>query len=225
MRRRAWVWGLLLLVCAVAAVGGVVGLLLKQEPDFYTSPAVNARRPDDPQVASGVQTRLTDLKFDEVNKQPEWGVKLSQDELNAFFREDPAMNNLMEPLLGGLTAPRVAVEGDRVRFAARYGKGVWSTVVSVELRAWVVADEPNLFAVEVVSMRCGVLPVSKRLLMEKLNEFAPDNAASVNWFRNGDNPVAVFRWKPNDTRPSTLLQTITVADGHIGIAGRNLNPE
>ena len=38
----------------------------------------------------------------------------------------------------------------------------------------------------------------------------------------GENPVALFRWLPNQTRPSTLLQSVSVADGHLTVGGRNL---
>lgn len=219
--RRSWVWAILLLVVCLAAVAGGLGYLLKQEPAFYTRPEVASPHPDDPYRASDVQTRLSDLQKT-VFTEPEWGALFTQDDLNAFFREDPGMNNLVEPRLGGLTTPRVMIEGDRLFFAARYGRGFWSTIVSVELRAWLIADEPDLFAVEVMSFRGGALPLSKRLLMDKVTEFANDNYASITWFRNGANPVAVCRWLPNQSRPSTLLQTVEIGDGRIEIGGRNV---
>jgi hypothetical protein len=115
----------------------------------------------------------------------------------------------------------VEFSGDRIRFAARYGNGFWSTVVSVELRAWLVADEPNLFAVEVVSLRAGALPLPERLVMDRVTEFGADNHATVTWFRSNGRPVAVVRWLSNLSRPTTLLQTVSVADGAVSVGGRN----
>jgi hypothetical protein len=222
MRRRTWIRAVLLLVAVAATAVAVAAAVLKQEPGFYTDPAVVAARADDPYRASDVQTRLSDLKRN-VFADAEWSGTFTADDLNAFFREDPAMNNLVEPRLGGLTAPRVAVDGDRLRLAARYGCGFWSTVVSAELRAWVIADEPNLFAVEVLSFRAGGLPLAKRMFMERVNRFADENYLSVSWFRSDGNPVAVCRWLPNQSRPSTLLQTIAIGDGRVAVGGRNLS--
>lgn len=221
-RRRSWVWAVLLLVGFVAAVGGVLGLLMKQDPEFYTRAAVADRRPDDLRTASDTQTTLDELRT-KVFATPEWGATLSADHLNAFFREDPALNNLVEPRLGGLTAPRVAVDGDRLKLAARYGCGFWSTVVSVELRAWVIADEPNLFAVELVSHKAGALPLPTRWLMDALTAFVADKGIGVTWYRSAARPVAVCKWLPGQSRPNTLLQTIAFEDGAITVGGRNLS--
>lgn len=219
MRRRSWVWAILLFVAVVAAVGGVFVALLKQEPAFYTRAEVAAPRPDDPRRASDLQTRVSELQA-EVFTEEKWGMQFTQDDVNAFFRQDPANNNLVEPLLG-LTAPRVEFSGDRIRFAARSGSGFWSTVVSVELRAWLIADEPNLFAVEVVSLKAGAVPLPERLVMDRVTAFGADNKATVTWFRSNGRPVAVVRWLSNLSRPTTLLQTVSVADGSVSVGGRN----
>jgi hypothetical protein len=221
-RRRTWVWAVLLLLVCVGAVAAGLGALAKQEPEFYTRGGIATPEPDDPYRASDVQTRFSDLRKT-VFTEPEWGGTFTQDDLNAFFREDPAMNNLIEPRLGGLTAPRVLIEGDRVRFAARYGRGFWSSVVTIEMRAWVIAGEPNLFALELLSLKAGALPLTKQMLMDLFADlFTADNFATVTWFRNGNNQVAVCRWLPNQSRPSTLLQTLKISDGQIEIGGRNL---
>lgn len=222
MRRRSWFWALLLLVACVAVVAAGFGAVAKQEPEFYTRASIAAPQPDDPHRASEVQTRASELRKIVFNE-PEWGAVFTQDDLNAFFREDPGTNNLLESRLGGLTAPRVLIEGDRIRFAARYGSGFWSSVVSIELRAWVIADEPNTFALELVSLKSGALPLTKRWATDVFTDLLTDNNfASVTWFRHGDNPVAVCKWMPNQSRPSTLLQTISITDGRIEVGGRNL---
>lgn len=220
MRWRSWVSAILIFVAAVAAIGGVLVALLKQQPGFYTRAEVTAPREDDSRRASELQTRLSELQA-EVFAEESWGMQFTQDDVNAFFRQDPANNNLVEPLLG-LTAPRVEFGGDRIRFAARRGSGFWSTVVSVELRAWLIADEPNTVAVEVVSLKAGALPLPERLVMDRVTAFGADNRATVTWFRSNGRPVAVVRWLNNQARPTTLLQTVTVADGSVSVGGRNL---
>ncbi len=219
MRRRSWVWAILLFVAAVAAISGVLFTLLKQQPAFYTRAEVAAPRPNDAERASYLQTRLSELQA-EVFAEESWGMQFTQDDVNAFLRQDPANNNLVEPWLG-VTAPRVEFSGDRIRLAARTGSGLLSTVVSVELRAWLIADEPNTVAVEVVSLKAGALPLPERMVMDRVTAFGADNKATVTWFRSNGRPVAVVRWLSNLSRPTTLLQTVAVADGSVSVGGRN----
>jgi hypothetical protein len=221
-RRRSWVWAALLLCSFIAIVVAIVGLLAKQDPAFYTDDAVAKAQKDDPYRASELQTRLSEIKKMVFNE-PEWAAKFTQDDLNAYFREDANTNNLIEPRLAGLTVPRVRMDGDHIRLGARYGQGFFSTVVSIEGRAWVIADEPNLFAVELLSFRCGAIPVSRRFIMDRIsNLLSTDNITSVSWFRNGNNPVAICRFLPSQSRASTLLQSIQISDGKLEITGRNL---
>ena len=141
----------MIVVLAGVAVVGVLTLLVKQEPGYYTADAgdeiANA------QVASEVLTRFGDLMND-VRLKSEWNGSFTASELNAFLRENLQEDGWLARVLPPeLHAPRVAIDGDRVKVAGRVGDGFWSTVVSAELRVWLVKDEVNTVAVELVGMR------------------------------------------------------------------------
>ena len=225
MRRWAWVRAGLLLVAFLAVAAGVLLAVVKREPDFYAQAVAVAPRAEDPAVASDTQTRLGELVTALTIPQTapgDWEVSFTPDELNAFLREDDDHVMLLRPRLEGYSDERVSVRGDRLLLAARYGDGFWSTVVSVELKAWLVAGEPNTFAVELVAVRAGLLPLPKRWVMDPLSEYAVRQKAELTWYRYGANPVAVCRLRVNQPQPDLLLQTLDIKDDRVTVGGKGL---
>lgn len=222
MRRRSVLYALLIVVLAGVAVVGVLTLLVKQEPVYY------AADPGDEianaQVASEVLTRFGDLMND-VRLKPEWNGSFTASELNAFLRENLQEDGWLARVLPPeLHAPRVAINGDRVKVAGRVGDGFWSTVVSAELRVWLVKDEVNTVAVELVGIRAGALPVELQWFrgLDAIAEAVQDRNVDVAWYRHDGHLVGVFRLYADQPRPPTQLRTVTVADGRVTVAGRSM---
>jgi hypothetical protein len=225
MRRWAWVKAGLLLLAVVLLAAGVLAWLVKREPDFYAQAVAVPPQAQDPEVASATQQRIAELLqavASPYNAPGDWSHSFSADELNAFLREDEDNVMLLRPRLDEFTDPRVAVQGDRLLVGGRVGDGLFSTVLSVEVKAWLVGGEPNTFAVELVAVRAGVLPLSKRWVMERLSEYAVKHNAEVTWYRGAANPVAVCRLRVNQTQPDLLLQAVDVADDRVTIRGKGL---
>jgi hypothetical protein len=199
----------------------VLAALLKHEPAFYTDQTDDAAS-NDPEVGVRVLTRFGDLKND-IRSKPEWGTTFTGAELNAFFRLTFAEEGGLPGVLpDGLTSPRVSIDGDRVRLAARYGTGDWSTVVSVELRAWLVKGETNTVAVELVGMWAGGLPLGTQSMLDSISEAARDSNVVVTWYRHDGHPVGVFRFYADQARPTTQIQRFQIEDGKLTIVGRSL---
>ncbi|MBA4063704.1 MAG: hypothetical protein C0501_08325 [Isosphaera sp.] len=219
-RRPLLVASAVLLLLAAAAVG-TVGFLLKCEPEFYAAAGCPADY-DTRVKASHVLTRVQELKHD-IRTKAEWGEAFAADELNCFFAEMMAGQGGFASLLpAGFHSPRVAVDGDRVRLGMRYGTGLWSTVVWVEFRAWRVADETNLVAVEVCDLRAGRLAVGAQTVLDAVAEAARASNVEVTWYRHGGNPVGLFRFFPDQPRPASHVLTLEVRDGGVTVAGRTL---
>lgn len=223
-RRSRWL-AFLVLVGGVGAGVAALGAMAKREPAFYAdTPA-----PDDwdaRERAARLVTRVQDLKNDIRSLKPEWGDTFTADDLNAFFAENLGKSSgLRSALPAGLHSPRVAIEGDRVKLGLRYGEGFWSTVVWVELRVWLVADELNLVAVEVCDLRTGSLPVGAQSILDAVGEAARDKNVEVTWYRSGSNPVGLFRFYADQPQPASQILTLEVADGKVVLAGRsNVGP-
>src|SRR5262249_7775758 len=122
----------------------------------------------------------------------------------------------------GFHSPRVAIEGDRLRLGLRYGEGFWSSVVWVEFRVWLVADEVNLMAVEVCDLKVGRLGVGGQSVLDAIGDPARSSGIDVTWYRHNGNPVGLFRFFPDQPRPASQVLTLEVREGKIVIAGRTV---
>ncbi|MGL6095110.1 MAG: hypothetical protein ACRC7O_04820 [Fimbriiglobus sp.] len=224
-RRRQLILTVLILLTAVGLTGLGLGTLLKREPDFYL--AEHPGKADDTRTAAEVITRSNDTKND-IRSKADWGVAFTGDDINAFFREALGpTGQLADYLPNHVSEPRLSLDGDRLRLAARYGEGFWSTVVSVELRAWLVkpqedAVEPNTVAVEFVGMWVGGLPIGTQSILDTITEAARDSNIVVTWFRQDGHPVGVFRFYADQARPTTQIRRLTVGDGRITVAGKSM---
>ncbi len=221
MRRRSKWLAVFLLVAGVSAAAGAVVFTARREPEFYRragAPADWATQ----ERARLLLTRLQDLKND-VRSKPEWGDTFTADELNAFFAEHMcSREGLGATLPEKLHAPRVAVDGDRVKVGFRYGQGFWSSVVWIEFRVWLVKDEVNLAAVEVCELCAGRLPLGTQTILDAVAEAAREWNIDVTWYRHEGNPVGLFRFFADQpSNPPTQVLTLEAADGKVTVAGRS----
>ena len=219
MRRRSFYKAVLLMVMLFIVSLGIVGFLLKQEPEFYVRENANIVRADDSAQAGKVLTRLNELMEDmRTTQKGDWEASFPADELNAFFRERE--NNPLADL-GDIPDQRIAIEDDRLRIAIRKGSGFFSTVIEVEVRLWLVKDQSNLMALEIVGFRAGALPHPKNWILDEISTAARRLNADVNWYRNGSNPVAICRLYSNQSRPETQLTNFRIGESTISIGGRH----
>jgi hypothetical protein len=124
----------------------------------------------------------------------------------------------------GISQPRIVIEADKVRVAFRYGSGLWSTVVSIDLRLWLVKGEPNVVALKLVGFHAGALPISAQSLLERISETCLANGIGVDWYRDEGYPVALLRFQTEQPHPTLELELIKLEAGAIHIQGRTKDP-
>jgi hypothetical protein len=221
MRRRRpfYISLVMLFATAVLVVGGLFAAA-KREPAFYTA-ASQPRDWDTHQRSSKLLTRVVDLQND-VRAKEEWGETLTEDDLNAFFIENMGpKGRLTDMLPKGFHSPRVSVQGDRVYFGVKYRDGFWSSVLWLELRVWLVADQINVAAVEVCNLKTGRLPFGAQSILDKVSDIARDSSIDVTWYRYKNNPVGIFKFFAKQPRATSQVLTLDARDGKLVIAGRS----
>jgi hypothetical protein len=220
MWRRSKLLALLVLLGGLTVVVGVVVYLVKLEPEFYVA-TLNAQAWDgDLAKSARLVNRAQELK-NEIRSAPEWGAEFTAAELNCFFADNLGPKGGLSSLLPEKTHdPRIAIEGDRLKLGFRYGRGFWSTVIWVELRIWLVAEESNLVGVEVCDLRAGRIPLAAQSILDSITESAHESNVDVTWYRNGPNPVGLFRFFADQPRVTAQILTVVLADGKVVVAGR-----
>jgi hypothetical protein len=196
-----------------------VVLVLKHEPTFYGRSYVPAS-PERKQLSTQFVNRFGQLMVDVGVDRGTWNYSFSETQLNSFFAEDFVNYGEADNLRKlHISEPRLLIDDDHVRLAFRYGHGLWSTVMSYDLKVWIVPREPNVLAVEVLGRRAGALPISSQTMINELAELASRHNMEVTAYRHNGHPVALIRFQADRARPTTILQCLKLEPGNVTVAG------
>jgi hypothetical protein len=215
-----WLFG------ASSAVGGVLLMVLtvvvKHEPNFYRQGHVP---PSKERKEISVQFLLRFAQMLANMNTPTWGCNATEGEINCVLQEMFSESNEVDSLRKlGISSPCINLDGTEVRFAFRYGKGWLSTVISYELKVWLIAKEPNVVGVQVLSARAGALPIPCQSILHQLSEFAGKQNYKMTLYRHDGTPVAIIRLQEDQGSPSATLTELKCGNNQLHIRGKTLNP-
>ena len=218
MRRRTVLFAVGLVVVVLLVSGSTLLALLKHVPNYYEQLHL-PESPERRELSGRCVSLMSDLLNDLENGEAKWGAEFSADELNSFFQQD-FLTSLGEGYLPpGMSEPRVTIEGDRLKIGVRYGSGFWSAVVTLEVRAWLVAGETNMIAVEIESLSAGGVPLSPNVLLDQVTEAARGANMILTWYRHQGKPVAILQYQADQLVPTLILQRLECVDGKLAIVG------
>lgn len=223
MRRRRLVRALALLLLLFVPLLAGGGALVLREPSAYRRivvPEGPERRQLSGEFSSKVQ-RLIDTVGTATDDR--WSEAFTTDQVNCYFAEDFVRVRPFK-LPPGVYEPRVNLQPNQLTLAFRYGNESWNSVITIDLRIWLVANEVNLVGVELLGLHAGAIPVSPQSFLEKIAEKARELNLEVNWYRHKGNPVALVRLQPDRPNPSVLLQRLELQDGKLLVEGRSTEP-
>lgn len=199
------------------AVGLVV--MAKRQPSFYEQAAM----PEGPQREADAklfQQNFSQLRNSLVTFEPNWDVTITADELNAYFQQDYYDQGGDANLPDGWHAPRVKIEDGKIRVGVRYGEGLFSTILSLEIKPWLVPNQTNVLAMEIVSFQAGSLPISTGTLLDRISAAARREHIDVTWYRRQGHPVAVMKFQSDLTQPTFQFSHLDVGEGKVRIVGK-----
>lgn len=222
MRRKSFLLGFGMLVLLAGGAAGVLALLWWHEPDFYRNVAVPPG-PQRQQQSKEFQSRFVSLINGMIRHENDtFHEQFTDQQINSYFDEDFLITHLDRSVLpADISRPRVAIEPNKIRLAFLYGREPWSTVVSIELHAW-LTKEPNLMALEIEGLRAGSLPIGAQSLLESVAEAARPHDIEVTWYRHKGNPVALLRFQASKATPTVHLERLELRQGTIVIGGRSM---
>ena len=115
------------------------------------------------------------------------------------------------------------IDKDRLRLGFRYTNSLISTVVSLELRIWVVPKENNLFAVEILNRNVGAIPFSAQALQDEIATLARGRKLEVKWYRHEGHPVALLRVQNSPNLSPAWVNRIDMQTGKLTIGVKPLD--
>lgn len=225
MARKKTLLALFLGLALLTSVGACLGLLLHHEPHFYRDAAVPAGENRE-KLSGACRKETTKLIGYFLEGFEPWDVQFTEAQINSFFAEDflrigDDAKNLEKQ---GVSAPRVSIEKDRLRLAFRYTNALVSTVVSLDLKIWLVPRETNVFAIEILGRYAGGLPISAQTLQEEIANLARKYNLEASWYRHDGHPVALLHFKSKESRPTNKFLRFELTPGQLSISGVSLEP-
>lgn len=222
MNRRMWVAVGIVAVLLLGTAGTVLALL-RHEPKWYREAVLP---PGDLRTQRSQEFHKEFWEFyGAATNDKEWFVAFTDEQVNSYLEEGFKHQGLAAMMLpDDISDPRLRFDPDRLRLAFRYGRGAWSTVVSVDAYIWLPPQEPNVAAIELIGFQLGALPISVQSLLERLSEVGRARGIDISWYRAPEtgHPVAILRFQADKDRPNLQLQVVKLETGKITIQGRSL---
>jgi hypothetical protein len=214
------VFGLVLTV--LLAVLGSVWLLLRHEPAFYRSaapPNKDERRMKE-SASKFLNVVLQLGKSFTVEGEDNANISIDAEWINSFLKQEFLAGG--EETKGlerqGISEPRVSFDKDRMLLGFRYRNFFMTTVITLEMRIWLVPSEINTFAIEILNRRAGALPFPTQALLEEISTTARRRKFEVNWYRHEGHQVALVRVQSNGPRPSAKFDRIELEPGKMTLS-------
>ncbi len=222
MTRRSFLMAVGILVLLVGISAGALILLVRHEPADYMSSAI-APGPERLQQSKRFKQNFAEMTnaWLSGNERP-FEIKMTEAEINSYFAEDFLKSNLDRPLSEhNIRDPRVMLKDDKLSLAFRYGKGLWSSVITIVFNVWLPRQgDPNVIALELQQLKAGSLPISAQSLLKEISRVAQENDIDVSWYRHKGNPVALIRFQATNDQPTMRLERVMIKDGALTIRGR-----
>jgi len=226
MSRRSLVLAIAIFCCLTCGVGAALWMLVRYEPRLYLQAAVPPGEVRQ-KLSNECSRELMQLYSSVTNHQDEqgWGHRFTDEQINSYLAEHFVQSHADKEFLPeGFSQPRIVIEADKIRVAFRYGRGLWSSIVTIDLRVWLVKGEPNVVALKLVGFHAGALPISAQSLLESITQTCQKNGIGVDWYRDDGAPVALVRFQAEQPHPTLELETIKLEPGAIHIEGRTKDP-
>lgn len=218
-----------LLVMLVLVAGSLTTLyfLIRHEPEWFRASAVPPgpeRQRDSIEFESkaiALHQQITQENLEE------WTLTATERQVNSWLAEDFYAHKF-DRQFGTpeqVRELRVGFRQGKLLLACRWGSETWNTVISLEAKVWLSPSEPNVVAVEFLSLRAGALPFSIKSFQDRITELCRNQNVDVQWYHNEGNAVALLRFQPHRREPTFQLQELTLRDGELTIRGRSLDPD
>jgi hypothetical protein len=221
MSRRSFLLTLTCAVLGLSVLAILIAGLLRYQYRWYKQAALPAGQERQKQV-EGFLSELSDM-WNKSDHDREWVVHFTDLQINSFLEDGLRQSGVETHLLPeGISKPRVVFDTERIHVAFRYGSGLLSTVIAIDLRVWLAAQEQNVVVLELEGFHAGALPISARSLLEQVSEVGRNNGIGVNWYRDQKtgHPVAVLRFQEDEQHAKWVLEALQVESGAIRIQGR-----
>ena len=205
------------IITAIALVAGATGAYwaVWQEPEFYAQAMQDSDDPVAQKKRAKQFVQRTMRLVEDIRHADQWSEEFSQEQVNSWLAED--LHRKYEDIVPrGVNDPRVQFLPGIVQIGFRYKRSDWQGIVSLNVKPCVPGD--NQLALEIESVRAGLLPIPLDLVIESVLKRFRKRGWTVEWKQAHGNDVLLIGIDRSSANPQRL-QSVQVTQGELRIAG------
>lgn len=219
-RKKLFLIGTAAFLIFVGVAGTLLWALLRV-PDFYADatasiPQESAERK---QAAKQLVQETTNL-VNNIKHSDQWSATFKQSEINSWFVEELHQEKYDDVIPEGVSDPRLMIKEEMLQLGFRFKRNGWNGIVSLQLKPWI--QNENQLAIEIDSIRAGIVPIPLEEMLQELSKQLVDSGWDVTWNHANGHDVAVInlqQQKPD----SPVLESLLIDEGEVRISGRSKN--
>ncbi|MEX0718694.1 MAG: hypothetical protein WD066_19020 [Planctomycetaceae bacterium] len=188
---------------------------LRQVPDFYQRALARHPDPEMRQESAKEFDQRAWRLVAELQHAREWSEEFLQDDVNNWLAEE-LHSKYPELVPPGIEQPRVMLREGDVQIGFRYEDSQFQGIISLEVRPWV--PEANLLAIEVRSVKAGLIPIPLDQVIEEVTRRIQSSGWRVEWKEVGGNDVLLVHLDRGASE-QPVLERIDLAAGSVRISG------
>ncbi len=220
-RKNMILFGILSAMLAIGCASSLYWALV-QSPDFYEEALAEQTDPVVQQEAAKRFVQRTLQLVDEIRHSKTWSEEFTEQQVNSWLAVE-LHQKFSDWVPSGVSDPRVKFDDEQIHIAFHFEQKKWDGIVSLQLKPWVT--EPNRLAIQIKSIRAGLVPIPLDEVLHKIaNRFETDQRR-FEWRQvDGTDVVIVDLNATHDDVP--ILQAVEVMDGAFRLSGnRTLSSE
>lgn len=218
MRRKKLVfWGATAFLAFVAIASGLLWALLRV-PDFYAQAATTIpEEPEERKRAAKQLVQETTNLINDIKHSDEWSATFKQDQVNSWFLEELRQSKYRDVIPEGVSDPRLVIHEGYLQMGFRFQRKGWNGIVSLQLKPWI--EGQNQLAIEIESIRAGIVPIPLEEMLHQLTQKLVDEGWEVKWNHANGHDVAIINLNKDRDPKTPVLESLTVAEGEVRIHG------
>lgn len=207
------------LLLAVGAGGGAIVWSLVQVPDFYEQALAESPDLVAQQRAAKTFVARTVQLVDDIKHSDTWSQEFDGRQVNAWLANE-LHSKYAELVPPGIRDPRVGFDENYVLVGFYYETDQWQGVVSLRLRPWV--PKPNTLAIEIASIRAGLMPIPLDSVLEELSNQIQTDGWRAEWSQLDGNDVLLVHFD-SGAEDQPVLESVQVVGEMVRISGSRAN--
>lgn len=215
-RRRRFGYVVLGLLVALGIAAGLLFWASKQVPDFYEETIQANEDPVLRQQSAKEFVQQTMQFAEEVKNADSWSQEFTQHQINSWLIED-FQKKYAKHIPRNISNPRIRLTEKTVQLGFKLEHPKYQGVISFRLKPFVTEDRK--LAIEIESIRAGLIPVPLDEVIEQVKKRLPKNKWQLEWSHiNGHDVILVDLVGQAKNQPQ--LESVEVIEKAIRISGR-----